>query len=664
MRTVLERWILLGLLLACIGIFCRQLLIRIRLVRCGAPDDARWDRPWERLFHMAAKVASQTCAIRNRPVVGVLHALVFWGFVLFSVATMNQVIGAFARDFSLLGHNRFNTLWFMAVDWIALLTMIGVVGLAIRRYLLRPEGLIRPQHLSPAWHSAAVLALIFGLMATYLLGQGVEGLHAGKFFVPGLPFTPAAAGLFSGLGPAAWAGWSRLLWWLHILMVLGFLLLIPQSKHLHLLAGPVNIFFRSRRPIGFLQKIDFDKSEEFGATRLTQLSWKALLDFVSCVDCGRCQDVCPAHQSGKPLSPKAVMMHLRKQLLEEKTTLLRGESNSQPMMDQSVTPDELWACTTCGACMQVCPVMNEHIPTLVELRRAQVMMESAFPAELNPAFRGLETNGNPWNLGAHERARWCEGLAVPLMAERGEAEYLWFVGCAGAFDDRGKQSSRALAKILIAAGVDFAILGTEEKCCGDPARRSGNEYVAQMLAEENVRTMSRYRFKRVLTACPHGYHMIKNEYDAFGGRFEVVHHSELIAELLRSGRIKTAGSSERIVYHDSCYLGRYNGIYQAPRQVLEALQGGACVEMPRHGSHSFCCGAGGGRMFMEEGVGERINRLRLREAEATGAARLATACPFCLGMLADAGQEREGGAGPQVLDIAQLVAQRMEGLEP
>ena len=659
MRTGMEQLILLGCVLLCGGFFVRELWIRFQLIQRGRRGERRWDRPLERLRYMAIKVGSQVCAIKTRPVVGLMHAFVFWGFMLFMVATINHLLGAFIRDFSLWGHNRFNNIWFVGVDWIAMLTMIGVVFLAIRRYLVKPEALTQPQPISRSWQSGVVLALIFGLMASYLLGQGVDGLVTGRFFVPHMPFSQATAGLFVNVTPSALMGWSRFFWWSHILMVFGFLLLIPHSKHLHLIAGPINIFFRSRQPIGTLEKIDFEKTEAFGVTQVTEFPWKNLVDFFSCVDCGRCQDVCPAFQSGKPLSPKVVMMSLRKHLLHERTALARGQEPSEPVMDRWLTPDEIWACTTCGACMQVCPVMNEHIPVLIELRRARVMMDSSFPSELNPAFRGLETNGNPWNLGLAQRTAWCEGLAVPRMAEKQEAEFLWFVGCAGCYDDRGKKISQALARILNTAGVDYAILGVEEKCCGDPARRSGNEYVFQMLAEENRQTMSRYRFDKVLLACPHGYHLMKNEYRQFGAELKVIHHSELIAELIANGRLHVNQTLGKTAYHDSCYLGRYNHSYEAPRQVLATLKTEGCLEMKRRRETSFCCGAGGGRMFMEESLGRRINHLRIEEAMASGAQEVATACPFCLTMLEDGVKEKGLDGQLAVMDIAEVVAEHL-----
>lgn len=661
MQNTLGQIVLLVVILAALAFFSKEIWLRFRLIRAGKHDEKRWDRPWERLGHMAYKVGTQLCSIKDRPIVGIMHAFVFWGFVFFTVATLNHVVGAFHRGFSLWGKGLFNDLWFLGVDFIAILTLVGTIYLAVRRFIFKPTAITKPMPISKSPQSAIVLSLIFGLMLTYLLNQGAEiVLHNGVSFSRWMPFSKATSALFAGTSSSALELSNQIFWWSHILMVLGFLVFIPHSKHLHLLAGPINMFFRPRQSIGTLQKVDFEKTEQFGATLVTDLQWKNIMDFFSCVDCGRCQDVCPAYQSGKALSPKVVMMSLRKHTLNEAANLTLGKPAAERMMDKWQTPDEIWACTTCGACMEACPVANEHIPTILELRRAQMMMDNKFPSELNATFKGLETNANPWNLGADGRALWSSDLNVPIMAEVQEAEYLWFVGCSGSFDDRGKEISKSFVKILQKAGISFAILGAEEKCCGDPARRAGNEYLFQMIAEENIKTFQQYKFKKILTSCPHGFHMIKHEYHQFGGHFDVVHHSELIAELISSGKIKVnPNGMGKVTYHDSCYLGRCNGLYDPPREILRALQADGLVEMPRSRNKSFCCGAGGARMFMEETQGERINQVRVAEAAGTGAKSVAVACPFCLTMFDDGIKEKGLDERLQVLDLAQVVATNM-----
>ena len=653
------------ILILCIGLavafFVKEISIRVRLLKLGKKDEKRCDNPVQRFWNMAVKIASQTCSIKDRPFVGIMHASVFYGFVFFTVATLNHVIGAFVPGFSLWGKGLFNNLWFLAVDIVAILTIIGSIYLAYRRFVLKPDGITKPMPLSRSPQSAIVLSFIFGLMVTYLLNMGADKVLHGESFAAWMPFSMATVPLFQGMQESTLMIWNQVFWWSHILMVLGFLVFIPHSKHLHLVAAPFNIFLKTNGSIGTLKKIDFEASEEFGATKVTDFQWKNMLDFFSCVDCGRCQDVCPAFQSDKALSPKVVMMSLRKHILNEKDNLLSGKEAEETIIDKWLTPDEIWACTTCGACMEACPVSNEHIPTILEMRRAQMMMENQFPQELNPAFRGFETNSNPWNMGSSSRADWTEGLDVPLMSEKQEAEYLWFVGCSGSFDDRGKEISIAMAKILNAAGVDYAILGTEEGCCGDTARRAGNEYLFQMMAETNVEVMKNYKFKKILTACPHGYHIFKNEYPQFDGEFEVVHHSQLIAELIKQNKLNIETSELGcLTYHDSCYIGRYNQIYDEPRQVIKAVSKDDFVEMERSHQKSFCCGAGGGRMFMEETEGQRINHVRIQDAVESGATTVAVACPFCLTMFDDGFKEKCVDEKMKAMDIAQIVAKAIK----
>jgi Fe-S oxidoreductase len=654
------RIVLLLLITAASAWFIRQIVMRVRLVRLGRREPVRWDRPVERLLWVAGRVGAQICAIKERPFTGVMHAFLFWGFIFFAVATLNHVVGAFSPGFSLLGHNRLADAWFLGVDIVALLTLAGVLALAVRRYLVKPAGITQPQPISRSPHSAIVLSLIAGLMITYLLNQGAEIVLRGESPFAWMPVSRAGAGLFAGMPPSALSAWNDFFWWSHILMVLGFLVFIPGSKHLHLLSGPVNLFFRSREPIGTLQPVDFEKSEQFGTATVNHYPWKNISDFFACIDCGRCQDVCPAYATGKPLSPKVVMMSQRKYTLAQAKTLLAGAAPSESIIGGALSEDEIWACTTCGACMTVCPVLNEHIPSIVDLRRNQVMMESAFPQELQATFRGLETNGNPWNVGASDRMAWAEGIEVPLMSEIREVDYLWYVGCAGAFDDRAKAVSRSLAQILNHAGVRYGVLGLEEKCCGDPARRAGNEYLFQMLAAENIQTLQNYSFKYLLTSCPHGLHIFKEEYGKLGAGFEVVHHTELIRQLLAAGKIRLqAGKRELATWHDSCYLGRYHQIYDAPRQVLAQLGGQTPIEMERNRTKSFCCGGGGGRMFMEENLGTRINHSRIEEAAECGAGIVTSGCPFCLAMLDDGIKEKGLEEKLQARDLAQLVAERI-----
>jgi len=652
--------VLLLCIVVSVGFFFKEVWKRVRLVKTGLKDEKRWDKPVQRSGFVIGKVASQLCSIKDRPIVGVMHAFVFWGFVFFTVATINHVVGAFVKGFSLWGKGLFNNIWFLGVDIIAVFCIIGSIYLAVRRYFVKPAGITKPMPISRSPQSAIVLSLIFGLMLTYLLNQGAEIILNGESFATWMPFTRMTIPILAGMNTGSLEILNDFFWWSHILMVLAFLVFIPHSKHFHLIAGPVNMFLRSHDPIGTLKKIDFEKVEEFGVTNINQFQWKNIVDFFSCVDCGRCQDVCPAFQSDKALSPKVIMMSLRKHILSESNNLFSGNGPSESVMETWITANEIWACTTCGACMETCPVSNEHIPTILELRRAQMMMENKFPQELSAAFKGLETNSNPWNMGSSTRAVWTLGLDVPLMAEKQEVDYLWYVGCAGSFDDRGKEISKAFAKILNNAGVSYAILGEEEGCCGDPARRAGNEYLFQMNAEQNIETFKQYKFKKIVTCCPHGYHMLKNEYIEFSGEYEVIHHTQLIAELIEQGKINISpNANSKVTFHDSCYLGRYNDIFDEPRQILKAVNKQGLVEMPRAKNKSFCCGAGGGRMFMEETEGKRINHIRIEEAQNTGATTVGTACPFCMSMFDDGIKEKGIEEKLKVQDIAQIISNAM-----
>lgn len=660
MLGLIGRIILILAIAGSFGFFFNEIRVRRIIIGLGKKDEKRWDNLGPRIVKAGARMFSQLCAVETRPITGIFHAFVFWGFVFFAIATIDHVGGAFKAHFSLLGTGVINDLWFLGVDITGVLTMIGAAALAIRRYIIKPEAIKKPVDISKSPQSAWVLAIIFALMVTYFLNQASEINLTGEAFASWMPVSQLTATLLAPMGDNALGILHAIAWWSHILMILGFLFLIPHSKHFHLVAGPVNVALRSTNNVGYLRKMDLENSEEFGVTQVTDYQWKTLLDAFSCIECGRCQDKCPAYQSDKPLSPKVIMMKIRKHLLHERKNLLAKGEASEPIMNQWITEDEIWSCTTCGACMTVCPVMNEHIPAIVELRQAQVLMESKFPQELNLAFKGLETNANPWNMGAASRFDWAEGLDVPTVADKDEVDYLWFVGCAGSFDDKAKATSKALAKILNAAGVSYAVLGADEQCCGDPARRSGNEYVFQMLAQANVDLFKEIKFKKIITACPHCFNMLKEEYPQFGGEFEVVHHSEVIAELLAAGKIKINQNGVGTAsFHDSCYLGRYQNIYDAPRQVLEAVSGKKTQELSRHHDSSFCCGAGGARMFMEENLGTRINHMRIDEAAKAGVDTLGVACPFCLTMLQDAVKEKELDGTLSVQDIAQLVADRL-----
>jgi Fe-S oxidoreductase len=525
----------------------------------------------------------------------------------------------------------------------------------------------RPERFIGSHHTEAyrILGLIFWIVVTLFLMRGARIADGYVDYPPAwTPVSTAVSHVFTWMS-AGWIGFfARAFLWLHLLIVMGFLVYLGYSKHLHIITSAFNVWFTSTRPRGALEPLPIDLErleageQSLGAAAVTDLSRKSLLDLFACTECGRCQSACPAWNTGKPLSPKLLIMDLRDHLFDEGPRILQAREAGEPIEAHALVPDVvddevLWACTTCGACMQECPVDIEHIDTIVDLRRNLVMAESRFPAEAGSLMRNLESQQNPWGVAQSERAAWADGMDVPIV--NGTApEYLYWVGCAGSFDDRAKLISRAVAELLQRAGVSFAILGPRERCTGDPARRIGNEFLFQTLAEENVETMNAVGVTKVIANCPHCFNTLRNEYPAYGGRYEVIHHTQLLADLVASGRLRPTEEVETLLsYHDPCYLGRHNDVYDAPRQVLDAVPGVRTVEMPRHGQRGLCCGAGGARMWMEERIGKRINEERMDEAASTGADTVGVACPYCLIMLDDGAKGR--GDTTQVLDIAQVV---------
>jgi Fe-S oxidoreductase len=446
-----------------------------------------------------------------------------------------------------------------------------------------------------------------------------------------------------------------------MLIVLGFAMYIPSSKHLHVLAAGPNTFLRKLEREKGMTPINFEDETvtQYGAAKITDLSWKAGLDYYACTECGRCQDLCPAHNTQKPLSPKMLILDLKENLYRNKEKALAGKHDEiSPIVDENVTEDVIWACTSCRACEVACPVFIEQVDKIYDIRRNLVMMESRFPAEVQTVFKNMETNASPWAFSAADRANWAEGLSVQTMAENSDVDVLLWVGCAGSYDDRNKKVLRAFVSILKKAGIRFSILGSEEQCTGDPARRIGNEYLYQTLAKANIETMNRYNVKRIVTACPHCFNTIKNEYKDFGGTYEVFHHSQYIARLIQDGKIKPSKElNETVTFHDSCYLGRWNNIYEQPRAVLESLPSIRMVEMKSNHDQSMCCGAGGGRMWMEETIGKRVNVARTEQALATNAGIIAASCPFCMTMMNDGVKSKEMTDKVKVMDIAELVDQ-------
>jgi len=644
--------ILYGLFLIVTIIFIYGVYRRFRLWKLGQPENRFGDFS-KRIWHVTRDGVAQISVIRDRTP-GLMHLMIYGGFIILTIGTFLVLLQA---DFNVqILFGQFYLWYSLILDGFGVLFIVGIVFALIRRYVIRPE------RLNAILDDAVILPLLLIIGITGFLIEGARIAATQPEWASWSPVGNWLAQLFTAESAP---GIHNLLWWGHLLLSFAGIAYVPFSKLFHVLVSPANMYFAPFKPRGELSTIDIENSETFGVTDIHEFTWKQLLDLDACTQCGRCQDQCPAFNSEKPLSPKKLILDLQAAMSKRGPAILEQKKKGEeivpePILGDAVTTDEVWACTTCMACQEHCPVAIEHVQKIVDLRRATVLMESKFPNELNVAYKGLETNGNPWNMGATTRGDWMDGLEIPTVLDNPEVDYLWFVGCAGSFDDSAKASTKAMAEILKRAGVSYAVLGSDETCCGDPARRSGNEYVFQMLAEGNIEAFKSVKFKKVLTSCPHCFNVIKNEYPQFGGDFEVMHHSELIAELIKTDKLKIK-QSEKLTssFHDSCYLGRYHNIYQAPRDVMKSMADGQFKELKRHHDKSFCCGGGGGRFFMEEDLGSRINHLRIQEVKDAGVECLGVACPFCLTMLKDAAKEKEIDS-IQVKDIAELVAEQLD----
>ncbi len=629
-----------------------------RVWRRGHPAD-RFDRLPERVGRALWLVLTQQTVFKRRPLVSFFHALVFYGFVYYVLVNLFDVVeGLFPVELRGGVWNYHNLL----ADLFSASVLVGIVALMIRRYLVRPAELtfapqVKLHEKVPAGiprDSAIVGAFIFFHVSSRILSKAAL-LAAGE---PD-PWMPVASWVAAAIPPGAAPVLAHVFWWGAIGSILAFIPYFPRTKHLHLMVSGVKLTF-AKEPWGALEPIDFEDEslETYGVARLEDFSWPRLVDPYACIMCNRCQEVCPAYTTGKALSPSALIINERYELNDLLPKFAAGEASPRPLLEFALTDEALWACTTCLACVEVCPVGNEQMLHLVDLRRERVLMEGDFPSELQNAFRGMERSGNPWGLSAEKRMDWAEGLPfrVPTVAENPNPEVLYWVGCAASYDPRAQKIARAMATILEEAGLDWAVLGKEEKCTGDAARRAGNEYLFFQLASENVEKLNAANPRVIVTTCPHCYHTIQNEYPQFGGNYRVVHHSEFIQELLESRRLDVLPLLEgRATYHDPCYLGRHNGVYQPPRDLVAEV-GFRLAEPERNRAGSFCCGAGGGQFWKEEEPGAmRVSENRYRELKGTGAQVLATACPFCMRMFEDEAAREEEGL--EVRDLAELVAE-------
>jgi Fe-S oxidoreductase/nitrate reductase gamma subunit len=632
-----------------VAVFAYGLARRVRLWRGGGPED-RFDRLPQRVRLVALHALGQA-RVLSQAYPGIMHATMFWGFLALFMGT---VLATIDYDITLpffglkLLKGTFYLLYEAVLDLFGLFFVIGL-GMAVWRRFV-----VRPPRLDPTAHFAGVLALLFVINVTGFIMEAARLAAVRPEWAPWSPVGWALAQVMLGAGMSEEALRATHLgvWLFHAAISLGFIALVPYSYFVHLVTTPLNIFFAKLGPRGEIPAIaDIEQAESLGVSRIEEFSWKRRLDFDACLECGRCQAVCPAYLAGSALSPKRVIVKLKRHLHGQ----LPG-----PIHGTLIAADELWACTTCMACVEECPAFIDIVDTIIDLRRYLALSEGALPSTAPQSLQNIQRAGNPWGLPAGDRLAWAEGLDVPLMEEGREVEYLYWVGCSAAYDKRNQAIARAMVKILKTAGVSFGVMA-EERCHAEVARRLGEEYLYQTVQQENVAAVKQYRFRKVLAHCPHCFNTIKNEFPQFGGAFEVVHHSTLIRELLESGRLQPRKPlPARLVFHDSCYLGRYNGIFEAPRAVARAVPGLEVIDPPRARERGLCCGGGGGHMWMEVPAEKRVNVIRVEELLGTRADVVGTACPFCLAMV-DLGRKVAGAEERlQVKDISELVAESLE----
>jgi len=655
-----------------LAIFIYSMLTRGALLLMTKGYSFRLDKIPQRIKDTLLYAVGQKRFLRQeqKPIdlkAGIMHAIIFWGFLVISLRTITLFGMGFFQNFTLpFLQGLSGILYNITLNIFSLLVTLACSYALYRRF----SGNIT--RITKSTEGVIILCIIISLMLTDFV---FEGAHAALHHTS----TPRGAFvgqflnlIFLGWNPYLLKGLEGISFLVHIALILSFLNFLPYGKHFHIITGIPNVFFKNLKPYGQLTALNFEDQNltTYGNDRIEQFSWKNYLDWFSCTECGRCQDSCPAYNSDKPLSPKELTISLRNFLYRKQAKLLahyQGKegvldelgfiADNTPLLGDNILHETLWSCTTCRACEEACPVFIEYVQEIVDMRRNLVMVKGEFAPEVQNVMVNMERNYNPWGIGYTERGSWAKGLGIPTFAENPNVEYLYFAGCAANFDDRNKKVALSLSKILKDAGVSFGILGMEEKCTGDSARRLGNEYLAQSLMKENIATFDKYKIKKVITSCPHCFNSIKNEFPQFGGNYEVVHHTELLAQLIATKKVKpTKSVSKKVVYHDSCYLCRYNEVYDAPREILKSIPGVEVVEAELSKSMGRCCGAGGGRMWMEEKTGKRVNHMRLADLKETKATVAATACPFCKIMITDAINDTKSDA-MRSQDIVEILAE-------
>ena len=668
MLTTIEKILFLGLVAVSLYLTVRGVRRIISLIASGQgkPD---WKLAQKRLLGVLLKVGAFQPVFRLRPIPSLIHAFIGWGFIFYLLVNLADFMQAFIPGFRFLeGTGVLGGLYRFLADLSTVAVLGGIILMVVRRFVFKAPELTTRQKtfLTPQARTGILQdsGFVAGFIIVHICGRILgEAAYLASRAQPDAwqLFTSTVSRLMVGMSESGLVISEHIGFWLSLGAIVAFLPYFPYSKHIHLFFAPINFLLKpERKSIGELSYINMDdeKIEQFGAAKLGDLGFEQVLDSYACIMCFRCQEVCPAYNTGKMLSPAALEINKRHYL----NSILDkpGAQPEKPLLEYAINEEAVWACTSCGACVDICPVGNEPMRDILDIRRNLVLMENSQPKQLEATFRGLERNANPWNVSPTERMKWADGLDVPTIEENPEPELLWWVGCAPATDARAQKTARAFAKILNTAGLNFAVLGQNEQCTGDSARRAGREDIFFGLASANVEILNEVKPTRIVTTCPHCLHTLKNEYPAFGGNYQVIHHTQLINELVGAGKIHLSVTAENlsVTFHDPCYLSRHNGIVDAPRDMLKSA-GVLTVEMPRNAAKSFCCGAGGAQMWKEEEPGdERVNTARYAEAKTTGAGTLAVGCPFCLTMLTDAAKADADSMA--VMDVAEIVASRLK----